>query len=237
MACVYTLAAANAPHAVRYVGATIRPIDVRFAQHVRAYNSDKSVYKQRWIESLSADKVNLVCSVIEDCDKDSVWDREKYWIAKFKADGARLTNIHAGGKGGAVTEESRKKISAALVGKKRPPHVVAQMRVRGKMFVGENNPNYGKSMKPHVKAALVKAMTGKVYDEAAREQMRQTHIERGINRKVTPETVAKIFEMRHVQKLSQQKIADAVGLSQTQISQMLLGKKWAHLGLVEKYKC
>ena len=81
---------------VRYVGKSVN-LPSRYAEHLRA--GDRS-YRANWIRSL--DKRGLVPSlvIIDVVEEGADWqERERYWIAFYRAAGNKLTNGTSGGEG------------------------------------------------------------------------------------------------------------------------------------------
>lgn len=76
---------------VRYVGKSIDP-DERHEQHMSEISYSP---KGRWIAELRALDLEPIMVVVEVCDNQEVYDRERYWIALGKQHGWRLTNAIA----------------------------------------------------------------------------------------------------------------------------------------------
>lgn len=100
-------------------------------------------------------------------DDEHLYAAEAVLIAAYREAGADLTNVTDGGEGsrGAIpSEETRRKMSASRVGKKRPPRSAETLR------------------------RMAEAQRGKRHSEAARQHMADAH--RGSKR--TPEQCARI---------------------------------------------
>lgn len=111
---------------VRYVGKTI---DLKIRE-----KSHRQLGKTRcdnWKRSLVKDGLWPELEVLETVPVGANWtDRERYWIAYFKAQGAELTNLTDGGEGThgrVVTEAYREKMRKAFVGRPIPPEQRAQI--------------------------------------------------------------------------------------------------------------
>lgn len=106
---------------VRYVGKTIKRLNDRLKIHIWAAQRNNKTHRCNWIRSLLADGMEPIISPIEIMPDSPIWaERGQYWIAKYKADGARLTNATAGGEGmhGLThTDQAKEKIGAAHKGK------------------------------------------------------------------------------------------------------------------------
>ncbi len=102
----------------RYVGQTVRRLSKRLYKH--KYDKRRSPsHKNSWLIQL--ENKGLLCDIkielIEECDISILNDREIFWIAKLKRDGYKLTNMTEGGDcgflGGKHTDEAKRKISEA----------------------------------------------------------------------------------------------------------------------------
>lgn len=161
MSCIYALTEPDDLSAIRYIGKTKLPVEVRYRQHLQ---DNKAGYKTSWIRSLPEGKLPSIC-VIDECPEHLLNTREVYWISYYKSLGYRLTNMTCGGDGGyiALTEDAKKKksikISTALKGKKHSeehiqnraksligkPHTEEHRRKIGDSVRGDKNGFYGKS--------------------------------------------------------------------------------------------
>lgn len=112
---------------VRYVGQTSKGVNSRWSVHLwNARTEGSTSYKgfmSSWIRKHGAE--NIVFSVLEVCTPEELDEREIFWIAFYRDQGANLTNILAGG--------------AQPRGHKRPDHA--------RDMSGPNNPMYGKDRK------------------------------------------------------------------------------------------
>lgn len=121
-------------HAVRYVGKSANP-----AMRLKTHLKDKhSTHKVHWLNELRALGLMPHIVVIEEVPIENWQAAECFWIAHYKASGANLVNTTDGGenppssKGLTRSPETREKIRQAKLGKKRPAHVVEQMRLNRK---------------------------------------------------------------------------------------------------------
>lgn len=106
--------------AVRYVGKTHRTAQRRLRRHLAPCYLAEPTHKARWLRVLVRLGLEPSIVVLETCDDpDALCIRERFWIAHYRAAGARLTNTTAGGdgRGAQHTPEARAKIRAALLGK------------------------------------------------------------------------------------------------------------------------
>lgn len=128
-------------------------------------------------------------------------NKEKLWIKELKQLGYQLYNETDGGDGVigytgifTLSDEARKKLSERMSGKNNYFY--------GKQLFGKDNGNYGKSMKPHVKAIL------------------KEH-----NCKISDTDVKNIRDMFYNQKISQTKIAANFSLEISTINQIVYGHR------------
>ena len=98
--------------AVRYVGKTIKSVELRLREHICAAKRAPGSYKNRWLLSLGSEGLKPTVEVIETGSGDAWIEAERRWIAYYRARGAALENGTDGGDGTAVlTFEQR---SAAM---------------------------------------------------------------------------------------------------------------------------
>lgn len=82
---------------VRYVGVSVRP-KARYNEHLSHAVKEGNTHRDCWIRSLLTQEIRPAYSVLEVATADTWQEREKYWIAKYRAAG-HLTNITEGGDG------------------------------------------------------------------------------------------------------------------------------------------
>ena len=174
---------------LRYVGKTNDP-KKRLQAHLRCREKEKS-YLTNWIKSLKAAGRKPEIFVIEDIPEAEWQEAEQFWISYFRAIGANLVNMLPGGMGGAVrgreiTEETRKKISAALSGEKH-------------FNYGKPSPKRGIPVSPEQIAKMRAANLGrpahnkgKKATEETRRKLSEAH--KGHPSNMTPETEARRIE-------------------------------------------
>lgn len=105
---------------VRYVGKTIE-LKRRMRRHRNIGRSENpSLYRDRWIQSLMDDGLDFIVWVLEICDDNSWAESEKKWIAFFKDEGCRLTNLAEGGTGGKGPFREGQNRGGATPGRKKP---------------------------------------------------------------------------------------------------------------------
>lgn len=84
---------------IRYVGKTVKPLNDRLASHINDSKTKKS-HRGRWIASLLKIGLSPIIEMIETCG-DNWAERERFWIAHYRAATEKLTNECDGGEGAA----------------------------------------------------------------------------------------------------------------------------------------
>jgi DNA-binding CsgD family transcriptional regulator len=106
---------------LRYVGASANP-QHRLTLHLCPSQRARSGEQGAWMTELVRQNLKPSISIIEKSDCSNWRIRERFWIAHYRTGGARLTNTHKGGEGGARTtgqkwsEERRAHISEMFKG-------------------------------------------------------------------------------------------------------------------------
>lgn len=150
--------ATNKKNGKIYIGQTSRTLKERMSEHIRHNLTafDKALQKYG-IESFTVEQIDTANSI------DELNEKEKYWIAKYNSVLPNGYNMCAGGDntlGYHHREESKQKMSTVKKG----------------MFVGSNNPFYGKRHSEEAKhkmSAGRKGMAHLTNDQVQR--LRQSH--------------------------------------------------------------
>lgn len=153
---------------VRYVGITRNSLAWRLTRHIcDARKKHETNHRSCWIRSLLAKSLTPLIVELETTED---LTRERFWILKYRAEGARLTNASDGC-------ESHLSYS--------PPQSVRDAISKAKR---------GKPISPHHRAALIKAITGRPMSAKAKAALiesnharrnRATHCKHG--HEFTPE--------------------------------------------------
>lgn len=114
-------------NAIRYVGKAEKP-SRRLVKHL-SEAARNSLWSARWICTLLAVGKRPIMDVVEQGIGESWKEAECRWIKKCREEGADLTNLAEGGNGGSgpLSDEARRKISAALAGRPHSPEHVAKV--------------------------------------------------------------------------------------------------------------
>ena len=161
----------------RYIGQSVNTLKHRWNQHVsHSKNPKRSGILCSAIRKYG--RQNFQIKVLSKCESiEEMNHRETYYIRLFNTLTPYGYNLDSGGKNKMVHEETRKKQSLALIGKKRGPfteehkknlsnaHIgkkYGPMSEERKLKIsiansGERGPNFGKKMPDHVKSAVSRA--------------------------------------------------------------------------------
>ena len=175
---------------IRYVGKTAQ-LARRVRAHIVNAKIQATTHRAKWLNSL---QTAPAVRVLEECEsEEQCSDREVFWIATLRTQGARLTNATDGGEGQSGlrhSEETKRKMAIASAGRRHTSETKARLRAyhSGKKWA------LGKKHGPearerHRLAALGKGpFRGRRHSSETIEKMRSAH--RGKPRSV--ETRAKI---------------------------------------------
>ena len=102
----------------RYVGKTIQPLRLRLVAHLRSARRGPRLPVSWWLAKREKAGKQVCIKWLETVDAGGDWqERERFWIAKHRADGAALLNLTDGGEGLAghrFAQAHKDKIAAAL---------------------------------------------------------------------------------------------------------------------------
>lgn len=138
---------------LRYIGQTSKGT-TRFKRHIKAAQHKKQPIAC-YIKSLLSKNLNPIFEVIEEVSVDLLDETEKFYIAYFRFLGCRLLNLTEGGKttrGYKMPKEIVERVRKKSIGRpskkrgtKLPHYQVEILREKGKTYIGENNPFFGKN--------------------------------------------------------------------------------------------
>lgn len=155
---IYTLSDPDTEE-IRYIGKTKNSLLYRLQQHVYEAFRHKS-HKASWVKSLlKQDKMPII--ELLDSTSENWQELEVYWISQFKTWGFNLVNMTDGGDGNnnqVMTEETKKKISETLKGRKRPEDVIKKISESHK----------GKKLTKSTRQKLKNINLGKIQSEATK---------------------------------------------------------------------
>ena len=85
---------------IRYVGKSNEfRIVKRLTEHCRYSQLKLHTHKNNWVKSLLEKGLRPCLNIIEECNEETYREREKYWVAFYRANGSDLTNSTEGGEG------------------------------------------------------------------------------------------------------------------------------------------
>lgn len=140
--------ATNRLNGKMYIGQTVRPLEVRMAEHARHSNTpfDKAIQKYG-IENFDVETIDTANSIEE------LNQKEIYWIEYYNTYGGNGYNACIGGEnttGFHHSEESKAKMS----------------ETKSRMYIGTNNPFYGKHHSAEIRKRFSECRKGrKLSDE------------------------------------------------------------------------
>lgn len=205
---LYILSDGDGP--VRYVGKTVQPLLCRLSSHRSAAKRGKD-RRSRWICSARDLRIHLVDEVAG-----SGSPQERELIASLRALGTPLVNHTDGGEGalGRVwSPEARERIASKLRGRTAAPR---SAETRAKLSAALK----GRAIPPHVREAQLAAVTGKKTGPLSVEHRSKISVAKT---RITKEMMARARECISL-GWSQQRAADELGVSQSQLSLRLKGR-------------
>jgi hypothetical protein len=129
--------------AVRYVGKTAVSPRERLCNHISEARNGRKTHLLRcvWIAELLLAGLKPIMSILDTVSDGGDWQAsEKHWISHYRATDCDLLNVTHGGNGSSgLSPETRAKVSAARLGKKKSPLTIERMRAaqKGRTFTPE----------------------------------------------------------------------------------------------------
>ncbi len=172
---IYGLKAKNTEE-IKYIGLTTQKLKIRFNGHL----SDQKInYKTNQIKKTGKENIEIIIIEENISDFKLLCEKEIYYIAKYKEEGHKLTNITNGGEGFfgmKLTQEHKDKIS-----------------LNHANVSGNKNPMYGKTHTDKVKKILKDYHTGRTATLETKIKMSENKIgEKNNKAKLTKENVLEI---------------------------------------------
>jgi hypothetical protein len=180
---------------IRYVGQTNKPLFDRLKEHLCSVNRGQS-HNVEWIKQVTnaGDHV-CIFSIEENAVRN---DAEIRWIAWYRKNGAKLTNISPGGdgasfpkslshrlaiglahKGKAKSKEHKEKISASLRGRPLPGKLLEIVRLGLNRKPWIKMPTFlGGKHSEDTKRQISERQIGKKFSEETRRKMRESSARR-----------------------------------------------------------
>lgn len=180
MPIVYLLT--NITNGKRYVGKTVRTLDVRWQGHMdSARRGDTDMLVCRAIHKHGPDAFTR--RALEECDEGTLSDREAHWVRELATHVSQGGyNLTFGGDGGlpgyTFSEESREKIRQKALGRKHSEETKAKMRTAAKNRVVTAETiekraasNRGKKRTEEQKAHISEGFKGHAVSDEARVKL------------------------------------------------------------------
>lgn len=169
--------ATNIVNGKQYVGQTVRTLDRRRNQHYSdAKRQTCNIIFHNAIRKYGENA--FIWEVVKEYNDVTILDEaEKRCIALLNTLSPNGYNLMTGGSNGTHSEETKRKMSEALSGKKNPNY--------GKDLSGVNAPNYGRKFSEETKAKHREAhagskngMFGKKHSKETKQKMRESYLRR-----------------------------------------------------------
>lgn len=218
---------------VRYVGWSMDPLK-RLDAHIHLSKKMRT-YKDHWIQQLLSAGLRPLMQIVESGIGDYA-TAERYWIAHYRQNGCRLTNLTDGGDGApgyVPPPEVREKMSRAHIGKKQSPESTAKTAaaLRGRKQSPEHVAKLAKVRRGRVPVAATEAAA---VANRGRKQA-QEHIDKRIAplvgkirpniRKLTPVEVREIRAARGI--MTQRALAKKYGVGVATINELLHNRTYS----------
>lgn len=138
---IYTLADPRT-NEVRYIGKTKKTLYRRLSEHITTSKNLKD-HRSKWIQSLVQQNFHPKIEVLDTCQEENWQETEKFWISILKFLGVDLVNQNEGGYGNnghRFSQESKRKISMSLTGKKQSKETIEKRssQMRGRKLSAEH---------------------------------------------------------------------------------------------------
>lgn len=236
---------------IRYIGVTHRTLQQRLRGHLQKVKSGDRTHRSNWIRKLLAAGVQPLIEIVDSGvdDVGRVWDvTEIVWIKHFRDMGCPLTNATDGGQGAPLSLETRAKLSE--MAKKRKPSSETRAKIgralRGRTIsvairVKISAALKGRVITPEWREKIARSHTGFRHSDETKAlisgitkgRKMPEHLvlrNRGSsngNSRLTEEQVRSIRLRYKAGGVSQQKLADEVGVSQSVVSRIIRKIQWA----------
>lgn len=225
---------------IRYCGKTVKLPPERMSGHRDAAYRFRNRHVNHWLRSIydaGSEPKMVVCETVDLDGLDRAQqmaklnEAERRWIAQLRVLGFRLTNATDGGDGRhgyKASEETRRRQSVALKGRKLSPEQCALMSENARnqpRKSGPENPCFGKPQvwrDPAARVAKILA-TKAAWTAEEKEAVRAKAL--GNKRAKRKLTLDQAIEIR-ASKLLQSELAKIFGVSRSTISFIKSGKRW-----------
>lgn len=198
---------------IKYIGLTTVKLNSRFNRHL----TDKKIdHKTNWIKKVGRNNIEII--IIDDniTDIDTLYEKEIFYIDKYKSEGHKLTNITNGGEGWRnmeFSDEHKKNIS-----------------LNHADVSGENNPMFGKTHSIEAKEKIRKfRFSYKITDKAKEKMSSKRKGENNANSKLKKEEVLKIREYYNSNNYGQKELSVMFNIKPAAIYKIVHHITWKHI--------
>lgn len=152
-----------------YIGQTINSLRIRWKDH--CCNGSKCTALHNAIvkygrENFTVEQIDVACS------RDELDAKEQYWIKFYNSLSPNGYNLQTGGLHHEVSEETRRKLKLAKIGKNNPfygKHLSVEARKKiSERHKGERHYNYGKHLSEEIRLKMSKANSLEKHPNARR---------------------------------------------------------------------
>lgn len=250
---IYTLHAPDGE--IRYVGKTVLPIEQRLSRHISNANRGGSSYCAYWIRSLLRDGHRPSVMLVETVVGDGWAEAERYWVARLRAEGVKITNLTDGGEGTPghrQSVETRARRSVSQTGKKHSAETRAKLSDAAKRRTprtGWSHSTETRDQMSHVarsrdnSTGRAISISGRIVDpevgSPGREYERPDSWRSAISvakrgsrhhlAKLDEQSVAEIKALLLGRELTQTEIGSRYGVSREAVSLIQRNQRWAHV--------
>lgn len=177
-----------------YIGQS-NNIKYRWKRHKEALNLNKhfNIYLQRAWNKYGKD--NFKFTILEECDLESLDDREVYWIEYYKCANIKYGyNMAIGGRNGSnLNDEAKRKISETLKG-----HIVSEetkSKIREKRKY-QKNTRKGQKCTEEQRQRMSESAKGKKLSDDTKKKVSQNNARYWLGKKRSEETIQKILKTK-----------------------------------------
>jgi group I intron endonuclease len=166
----------------------------RFYEHYNTLSKNKYMDKNKKPTHLQCawnkdGEENFTFDILEECTKEELNEKEKYWIAYYESDNPEFGyNKTKGGEGGIPSEETKKKMSEAQKG-----HI---SKLKGKKLSEEHKNNIKNGLTQEIKNTISSKLKGTKLSEETINKIRNGNL----NKKRSNVTKQKMSESRSGEK-------------------------------------
>lgn len=146
----------NNINGMSYIGKSVC-IEERFREHRRHHKSN--IRLSRSIDKYGLENFSFM--VLEECSREELSDKEKYWIDSYDDD--MLYNFASGGNGGDTITKLPKDKYNEYISKLSKPRSEKFRKEQSKRFLGSKNPMYGKNISEETRDKHRKACIGRIW--------------------------------------------------------------------------